>query len=159
MPWATRRDSRSVRMLGAMPRRLRMLRILRYFATVRRARVSPCSALLSFPPFFLADDGIAIVFILTPPNSHLELRGNSRIGMSQPAQGGLQAMGARDINLNFADDGETIQHAILAGAEALQRGAPKGRIKAFAVEPDVTINNVGSAEHHAGELVRIIRGE
>jgi ribose 1,5-bisphosphokinase len=28
-----------------------------------------------------------------------------------------------------------------------------------AAAPDVTINNVGSAEHHARELVRIIRGE
>jgi ribose 1,5-bisphosphokinase len=28
-----------------------------------------------------------------------------------------------------------------------------------AAAPDVTINNVGSAEHHAHELVRTIRGD
>jgi ribose 1,5-bisphosphokinase len=31
-------------------------------------------------------------------------------------------------------------------------------VDSVAAAPDVTINNVGSAEHHAGELVRIIRG-
>ncbi|MDB5519567.1 MAG: phosphonate metabolism protein/1,5-bisphosphokinase (PRPP-forming) PhnN [Tardiphaga sp.] len=31
-------------------------------------------------------------------------------------------------------------------------------VDSVAAAPDVIINNVGSAEHHAGELVRIIRG-
>jgi len=32
-------------------------------------------------------------------------------------------------------------------------------VDSVAAAPDITINNVGSAGHHAGELVRIIRGD
>jgi lipopolysaccharide transport protein LptA len=68
---------------------------------------------------YLTDDGKAI--------KSLELRGNSRIAMAEPAEGGLQAMGARDMNINFADDGETIQHALLTGGSAIQMAGTQGK--------------------------------
>jgi LPS export ABC transporter protein LptC len=68
---------------------------------------------------YLTDDEKAI--------KSLELRGNSRISMSQPAEGGLQAMGSRDMNINFAEDGETIQRALLAGGSAIQMAGSGGK--------------------------------
>ncbi len=68
---------------------------------------------------YLTEDGKAI--------KSLELRGNSRIAMAQPAEGGLQAMGARDMNINFADDGETIQHSVLVGGSAIQMAGSQGK--------------------------------
>lgn len=52
--------------------------------------------------------------------------------------------------------------ARLAARERGSDGAPAarlGRQVARDVAPDLTINNIGRAEDHAGELVRIIRGE
>ena len=68
---------------------------------------------------YLTEDGKAI--------KSLELRGNSRIAMAQPAEGGLQAMGSRDMNINFADDGETIQHSVLVGGSAIQMAGSQGK--------------------------------
>jgi LPS export ABC transporter protein LptC/lipopolysaccharide transport protein LptA len=68
---------------------------------------------------YLTDDEKAI--------KSLELRGNSRIAMAEPAEGGLQAMGSRDMNINFADDGETIQHAVLVGGSAIQMAGSQGK--------------------------------
>ena len=68
---------------------------------------------------YLTDDGKAI--------KSLELRGNSRIAMAKPAEGGLQAMGSRDMNINFADDGETIQHSVLVGGSAIQMAGAQGK--------------------------------
>ena len=44
----------------------------------------------------------------------IELRGNARITGGE-GMGTLRAMQARDINLDYADDGRTVQHATLAG--------------------------------------------
>src|SRR5262249_5214732 len=56
-----------------------------------------------------------------------ELRGNSHITMSGAAEGGLQAMGSKDMNLTNAPDGETIEHAILAGGSAIQMAGEGGK--------------------------------
>jgi LPS export ABC transporter protein LptC/lipopolysaccharide transport protein LptA len=45
----------------------------------------------------------------------LELRGSSRVTGSPKEDGGLKAMQARDIDLTYADDGRTLQHALLNG--------------------------------------------
>jgi ribose 1,5-bisphosphokinase len=55
---------------------------------------------------------------------------------------------------------------ILAGRLAMRARSSDGQladrlgraVDGVAAAPDVIINNVGSAGHHAGELVRIIRG-
>jgi lipopolysaccharide export system protein LptA len=45
----------------------------------------------------------------------IELRGHSRIVMLDAVEGGLQSMDAADINLDYADDGETLEDASLSG--------------------------------------------
>ena len=67
---------------------------------------------------------------LTDDEEHLrslELRGNSRIVMSGAIEGGLQSMTARDINLEYADDGETLEHAVLAGQGVMQLAGAGGQ--------------------------------
>ncbi len=56
-----------------------------------------------------------------------ELRGNSHITMSDAADGGLQAMGSKDMNLTNGPDGETIERALLAGGSAIQMAGAGGK--------------------------------
>lgn len=76
----------------------------------------------------------------------LELRGNSRIVMNRAVEGGLQSMNARDINLEYAEDGETLQHAVLAGQGVMQlagaSGQPGRRIAGEVI--DVTLDPGGA---------------
>lgn len=55
----------------------------------------------------------------------VELRGNSRI-TGAAGTGSLQAMQARDINLNYAADGRTLEHALLDGQSGIQLGRADG---------------------------------
>ena len=96
-------------------RRDNYMRFERTMSVVRGDRTISADTAMAY----LTEDGKAI--------KSLELRGNSRIGMAQPAEGGLQAMGSRDMNINFADDGETIQHAVLAGGSAIQMAGAQGK--------------------------------
>ena len=48
----------------------------------------------------------------------IELRGNARITGGE-GMGTLRAMQADDINLDYADDGRTVQHATLAGPSSV----------------------------------------
>ena len=57
----------------------------------------------------------------------LELRGHSSIDMSGAIEGGLQSMDARDINLEYAEDGETLEHAVLAGGGVMQLAGANGQ--------------------------------
>ena len=62
-----------------------------------------------------ADAGVAY---LTPDEKRiqmLELRGSSRVSGVPKADGGLRNMAARDINLTYAEDGKTLQRAVLSG--------------------------------------------
>lgn len=56
-----------------------------------------------------------------------ELRGNSHITMSDAADGGLQAMGSKDMNLTNGPDGETIEHALLVGGSVVQMAGAGGK--------------------------------
>lgn len=96
-------------------RRDKYMRFERTMNVVRGDRTISADTAMAY----LTDDDKAI--------KSLELRGNSRIAMAEPAEGGLQAMGARDMNINFADDGETIQHALLAGGSAIQMAGSQGK--------------------------------
>jgi LPS export ABC transporter protein LptC len=50
----------------------------------------------------------------------LELRGNSRVSGAGSGPSSLQAMTARDMNLQYAEDGQTLQRAILVGESVVQ---------------------------------------
>ena len=67
-------------------------------------------------------DADEITILLTDDDKRvrvLQLRGNSRITGSGGA-GGPQSMAARDIDLTYADDGRTLQHATLIENAAVQ---------------------------------------
>ncbi len=55
----------------------------------------------------------------------LELRGNGVITGGE-GMGTLRALRARDINLDYADDGRTVQHATLAGQAVITLAGPGG---------------------------------
>jgi lipopolysaccharide transport protein LptA len=50
----------------------------------------------------------------------IELRGSARVAASTSAPGQVQSMSARDINLHYTEDGETLERATLAGDAAVQ---------------------------------------
>jgi lipopolysaccharide transport protein LptA len=97
-----------------------------------------------------ADD---IVIRLTPDDERvtgMELRGNSRIS---GGAGGPQAMSARDIDLAYAEDGRTLQRAVLTENAAVQLPAGGGagkRISGAAIDmamgPDgSTVTNLSAS--------------
>jgi len=69
----------------------------------------------------------ATVFLLKDRDEpeHVELRGNSKI-TGAAGTGSLQAMQANDINLNYAADGRTLEHALLVGQGGIQLARPDG---------------------------------
>lgn len=56
----------------------------------------------------------------------LELRGSARVTQAAPVAGGLESMTARDINLLYGDDGQTIERATLAGGSAIELAGESG---------------------------------
>jgi LPS export ABC transporter protein LptC len=68
---------------------------------------------------FLAEDGNTL--------QSLELRGNSVITATGAVAGGLQAMRARDMNLTYGPDGETLERAVLSGDAAIQLAGDAGK--------------------------------
>jgi lipopolysaccharide export system protein LptA len=71
-----------------------------------------------------ADDATAYLFADRDEPDQIELRGNARITGGQ-GMGALRLMRARDINLDYAEDGRTLQVATLAG-QSLIRMASDG---------------------------------
>lgn len=57
----------------------------------------------------------------------LELRGSARVSRPAPAPGGLEAMTARDMNLLYGGDGQTLERATLAGTAAIGLAGEGGR--------------------------------
>jgi lipopolysaccharide transport protein LptA len=80
----------------------------------------------------------------------IELRGSSRIA----GMGSLQAMQARDINLDYAADGRTLQQSMLMGQSSLQLakadGTPGQKLEAdnidVALAPDGTVTRLDGRE-------------
>ncbi len=70
------------------------------------------------------DDATAYLFADRDEPDQIELRGNARITGGQ-GMGALRLMRARDINLDYAEDGRTLQLATLAG-QSLIRMASEG---------------------------------
>jgi LPS export ABC transporter protein LptC len=72
-----------------------------------------------------ADNGVAY---LTADEEHVErveLRGNSSITGTQPAPGALQSLTGRDMDLKYAADGDTLEHATIVGDAVLQLAGEK----------------------------------
>jgi lipopolysaccharide export system protein LptA len=57
----------------------------------------------------------------------LELRENSRIVMSDAVEGGLQSLTGKDANLEYAEDGETLERVVLAGSGVIQLAGANGQ--------------------------------
>ncbi len=85
----------------------------------------------------------------------LELRGNSRVSGVGSGPSSLQAMTARDMNLNYAEDGQTLQKAILVGDGVVQManatGGPGTRLSAQAIDIELapdgnTLNALGARD-------------
>ncbi|MGE3886884.1 MAG: LptA/OstA family protein [Vicinamibacterales bacterium] len=78
---------------------------------------------------------------------HIELRGNSRITGGE-GMGALRLMRARDINLDYADDGRSLQQATLAGQSAIDLAganqSPGQRLSGEWI--DVTLGTDGSVK-------------
>jgi LPS export ABC transporter protein LptC len=80
----------------------------------------------------------------------LELRGNSKIVMSEVVEGGLESLTGRDANLTYAEDGETLERVVLAGSGAIQlagvSGQPGKRISGEVINidlaPDGAVTNL-----------------
>jgi lipopolysaccharide transport protein LptA len=88
-----------------------------------------------------ADD---IVIRLTPDDERItgmELRGNSRIA---GGAGGPQNMSARDIDLAYAEDGRTLQRAVLTENAAVQLAAAGGGKRISGALIDMTLGPDGS---------------
>ena len=79
----------------------------------------------------------------------IELRGDARV-TGGTGLGSLRALSARDINLDYGDDGRTLQRATLAGQAAMQLAAQDGSLgqRLSAEWMDVTGDRV--AELHLG---------
>jgi lipopolysaccharide export system protein LptA len=68
----------------------------------------------------------------------LELRGHSRVGMDNPAPGALQGLAARDIDLRYAANGQSLERAVLMGDGSIgvagERGAAPRQIRASTID-------------------------
>jgi lipopolysaccharide export system protein LptA len=72
-----------------------------------------------------ADEATVFLFPDRDEPDHIELRGNASV-TGGTGLGVLRAMRARDINLDYRDDGRTLQQAMLAGDSVIQMANPDG---------------------------------
>ena len=100
-----------------------------------------------------ADDGHVRLYPDRDETDMIELRGNSRVtGGGQ--MGTLQSMSARDINLNYGDDGRTLENALLAGRGEIQvrpkTGSANQQLAAdymeMGLEPDGSVRDLNARD-------------
>ena len=98
-----------------------------------------------------ADDGHVRLYPDRDETDLIELRGNARVtGGSQ--MGALKSMSSKDMNLKYADDGRTLQHATLATQGeielATKSGATAQRLAAESIhidlEPDGSVRSLAA---------------
>lgn len=100
-----------------------------------------------------ADEATVYLFPDRDEPDQIELRGNSRI-TGGTGVGALRLMRARDINLDYADDGRTLQQATLAGQSAVRiasasAGADQqlsGEFITFELDADGAIKQLSSRD-------------
>jgi len=75
------------------------------------------------------DAGSAVVYLSDDDKriTVLELHGNCTISGDPGSAGSLQGISGRDVNLEYADDGQAIQHAIIVGNAAIKLSAGAGK--------------------------------
>lgn len=66
-----------------------------------------------------ADAAVAYLTLDEKQIQLMELRGRSRITMEKRSAGGLQELTGRDMDLKYAADGQTLEHAVLMGDGAI----------------------------------------
>lgn len=94
-----------------------------------------------------ADSAMVRLFPDRDEPDYVELRNNSRITGS-PSKSALESMSARDINLDYAEDGRTLQHATLAGSVEIQVTSEKGASQTLAGDyMEIGMRPNGSLEH------------
>jgi lipopolysaccharide export system protein LptA len=106
-----------------------------------------------------ADESTAHLFPDRDEPDQVELRGNARITGGE-GLGPLRLMHARDMNLDYADDGRTLQQATLAGRAGIRiasaaAGAEQqlnGEFIAFDLDADGTIKSLTSRDNVAVTL-------
>ncbi len=84
---------------------------------------------------------------------YIELRGDSKV-TGGPKSNALRLMSARDINLDYADDGRTLQNATLAGSAAIElagKGGASGQrldgeYMDIGLEPDGSVRSLSTRE-------------
>lgn len=74
---------------------------------------------------FEADEAMVYLFPDRDEPDTIELRGQARI-TGGAGMGALRVMRARDINLDYAEDGQTLQQATLAGQSAIELAGAAG---------------------------------
>lgn len=86
-------------------------------------------------------------------SDYIELRGDSKV-TGGPNASALKSMTARDINLDYADDGRTLQNATLAGTAAIElagKGGSGGQRLAgeymdIGLEPDGSVRHLSTRD-------------
>lgn len=84
---------------------------------------------------------------------YIELRGGSKVTGGAKA-GTLRSMSARDINLDYADDGRTLQNATLAGTAVIQLATKDrsegqrlaGEFMEIGLEPDGSVRSLSTRD-------------
>ena len=106
-----------------------------------------------------ADEAMVYLFPDRDDPDRIELRGNARITGGE-GMGALRAMQARDINLDYGEDGRTVEHATLAGQSSVTLagtapGAAGQRLTAefidIALGPDGAVTSLSSRERVRGD--------
>jgi LPS export ABC transporter protein LptC len=101
-----------------------------------------------------ADEAMVYLFPDRDDPDRIELRGNARI-TGGAGMGALRAMQGRDINLDYAEDGRTLEHATLIGQSSVtMAGAAPGAIGQrlaaemidIALGPDGAVTSLSSRE-------------
>ncbi len=101
-----------------------------------------------------ADEGVVHLFADRDEPDLIELRGNSQVS-GGAGMGALQSMSARDVTLDYGDDGRTLQQATLAGQSAIQLAgkggaagqALKGEFLDISLAPDGSVSNLSSRQN------------
>ena len=57
----------------------------------------------------------------------IDLHDQARINVAHPAPGAVQALSGQQMNLKYADDGETLQHAVIGGTALIQVAGDAGK--------------------------------
>ena len=102
------------------------------------------------------DANEAVVHLFTDRDEPdlIELRGDSRVS-GGTGMGALQSMSARDMNLDYRDDGRSLQQATLAGQSAIQLAgkggasgqALKGEFLEISLAPDGSVSSLSSRQN------------